>query len=307
MWSQEKLWKKAEYYMDRARETDDPDRELFKFWSLLGYEFVARAALANNSPTLLADTKSGHEQLFHALGLPTKLPARSLPAAEVFRFCMLAIPEFTKGDYEHALKLLDVRNEELHTGLNRIGSLRDSFWLPGFYRGCKILAESQKKNLRDLFAPKQAAAAEQRVGALASERRGEANELIKEAKERFEAQSVEDRLEAIKKWHAIPLYKLGEEIGFRSGHTEKCPACGARARVQLVTVRESKVTELEGHLYQDMTYLPVKLACGGCGLEIDGHELLHAIGLGDEVTDTETYEPEEYFELPEREPEPDDF
>ena len=66
-WDPEALYLKAERYVQHMSALDSDDWE-YALWSSLSLEFLARAALANVSPALLADTDKSWSSLHHALG-----------------------------------------------------------------------------------------------------------------------------------------------------------------------------------------------------------------------------------------------
>ena len=65
-WSEEALLAKAFLYAEQMEATKAEDWE-FGFWSALSLEFLARAALAHISPTLLCNT-ANWRNLHYALG-----------------------------------------------------------------------------------------------------------------------------------------------------------------------------------------------------------------------------------------------
>ncbi len=66
-WTKDALTSKAKIYFKKAYE-EDRDSLFFGMYCALGLELLARAALANISPTLLAD-RSSQKNLLYALNL----------------------------------------------------------------------------------------------------------------------------------------------------------------------------------------------------------------------------------------------
>ena len=66
IWDSETLLAKAQRYIETMLEQERDDWR-FALWSSLALELIARAALANYSPALLADTKD-RNNLYSALG-----------------------------------------------------------------------------------------------------------------------------------------------------------------------------------------------------------------------------------------------
>ncbi len=97
-WHPDALYAKALRYVQRMGELDSDDSE-YALWSGLSLEFLARAALANVTPALLADNKDGWSSLFSALGFtPTeeRFTPKSIPISEVFKRLMAILPSFAK-------------------------------------------------------------------------------------------------------------------------------------------------------------------------------------------------------------------
>src|SRR4051812_24918016 len=67
-WSAEALFNKALLYVGEM-EDYAPDDWQHRLWASLSLELVARAALANISPTLLAEPRNWRN-VYHALGHP---------------------------------------------------------------------------------------------------------------------------------------------------------------------------------------------------------------------------------------------
>jgi hypothetical protein len=96
-WDAEALYAKAQRYIERMQ--DEPsDGSEHALWSSLALELLARAALSNVSPALLADTSERNWQhLFHSLGFtPTgpKFSPRSIVIGEVLKRLKDILPEF---------------------------------------------------------------------------------------------------------------------------------------------------------------------------------------------------------------------
>ena len=66
-WSKDALLSKAKLYFTKAFE-EEKDSPFFGIFCALGLELLARAALANISPTLLADNANAQGNILYALG-----------------------------------------------------------------------------------------------------------------------------------------------------------------------------------------------------------------------------------------------
>src|SRR6185312_3684295 len=156
-WDQDVLWEKTKLYVARAA-SEEQEGPLFPFWSILALELLARTVLASIHPALLAHPQDGGNVLYaFGFGQPTR--PRSIPAATVFRRCAVIIDDFTEGDVNGAIGLIELRNEELHSGGTPFAGLKTGVWLPDYYRLASTLLAALGKTLVDLFGEEEARAA----------------------------------------------------------------------------------------------------------------------------------------------------
>lgn len=112
------LYLKAERYVQHMSALDSDEWE-YALWSSLSLEFLARAALANVSPALLAETDKNWSSLYHALGFtPTeeKFAPKSIAISEVFKRLSAILPDFAKEHESFGIQHTGRRNAELHSG-----------------------------------------------------------------------------------------------------------------------------------------------------------------------------------------------
>jgi hypothetical protein len=117
-WSADALLAKAQRYAEDML-SHSPEDWQFGLVSTFVLEFLARAALANISPTLLADPNNSNNFYF-ALGRTSTAPKfipRSIDVTMVLTRLREVIPdEFTPEQHGFAAQHFSRRNEELHTG-----------------------------------------------------------------------------------------------------------------------------------------------------------------------------------------------
>ena len=85
-WSAEALLNKSQLYAEVMLSYPHGDWK-FTLWSTLSLELLARAALSNFSPTLLADSKGSWHNLLYSLGNQPKaknFTPKSIDISEVF-------------------------------------------------------------------------------------------------------------------------------------------------------------------------------------------------------------------------------
>ena len=286
-WSEESLFSKALLYVQQM-EAHTADTWLFGFWSTLGLELLARAALAHISPILVADNKSW-QNLRYALGQnPTakKFSPSSLNTKEVLNRLHELLPAFN-DDFNFCLEHIERRNSEIHSGKLAFASLGTSKWLPKFYSACNMLLESMDKKLEELVSNPE-----------------KAQEMIDSLKDDA-AKAVRKNIEAYKQ---VWLNKNNKErikgsrqarnwATLHAGHRVVCPSCDSNALVK-GTPSGPVTTNLDGdNIIQRQTQWPSSFECIACGLRISGLSKLSACGLGDAITAKSTYTSAEFFDL----------
>jgi hypothetical protein len=287
-WSAEALYNKALLYVGEM-ERYTPDDWQHRLWASFSMEFLARAALAHVSPTLLAE-RNDWRNTYHALGYPpTKrgFVPRSIGTVEVLKILSEIRPEFTKEMLDSCIEQCGHRNAEIHTGEDAFAGRGTAIWLPKYFASCQVFLESMGRSLRDLFDdPK---LAEDMIASL----KDTAAESVKKDIAAYKA-SWEHKAEAEQR-------TLGEQAATwasrHSGHRTVCPACGRPALVRGAGQGSVSTDVRQDLVVQKQTMLPSAFECIACGLKISGLSKLTACGLGDTFTATTTLSPAEYFGL----------
>ena len=223
-WSKDSLLSKAKVFMEKAFQ-EDKDSPYFGIFSALGLELLARAAVANVHPVLLAEPDITQKNALYALELngATSSP-KSIMTKHVINLCGILVPEFNTDLQKLALAMTEVRNEELHTGGAAFLEYNQDYWISGFYKACQVLAESMGESLISLFGKDRAAEAKTLVS--------EGDALVKK--------TVMDRISARKKTFEEDLQSDRGKIEGLIERTKKeafahshygyhivdCPCCG---------------------------------------------------------------------------------
>jgi hypothetical protein len=275
-WSLSSLWQKAKIYAERAHK-QSRDSALFPFWSSLAMEFLARAALAKISPALLADPR-GEESMMYAFNFPAKEP-KSIPMQTVLKRCRVMVPGFSEELSKSVQALVNLRNEELHTGKAAFDDYPNRLWLTDYYRSSRVLLLHLGKSLEDFLGKPEANAAQKMIDAADEKIAKEVQGKINKARGMFE--SLDAEVQKQKR-------KDGElEVHWKNLIHSKavvCPACGAQALLNGNEVNESE-PRLEGDdVVMEFFLLPSKFECFTCSLEIEGYGKLNAAGLGGQYT-----------------------
>ncbi|TGR23142.1 MULTISPECIES: hypothetical protein [unclassified Mesorhizobium] len=288
-WDPNALYNKAERYVQHMSALDSDEWE-YALWSSLALEFLARAALANVSPALLAETDKSWASLYHALGFtPTeeKYAPKSIGVSDVFKRLTSILQDFTKENESFGILHTGRRNSELHSGEAAFDGIKGSVWQPRFYQTSEVLLGSMGMTLQDFVGKDEAKVAKQLIAAAADD----------------SAKAVKGEVEAHKKvWLAKKdneREKLSAQAGVWAtrhvGHRVECPACASTALVvgEPVTAPVQRLND--GEITETQEYLPNQFECVACGLKIAGLSRLAVVGLGDRYKKTQVSDAAEYY------------
>ena len=300
-WSAEALLNKSQLYAEVMLTYPHSDWK-FTLWSTLSLELLARAALSNFSPTLLADSKANWNNLLYSLGNQPKAKSftpRAIDISEVFGRLQDLLQDFTLELEAFCRGHLSKRNEELHSGATPFVSVNETSWLPTYYRACAVLLDSMEDDLERFLGSAEATVAEAMIEAAKDESAKSIKQAISAHKLVWDNNSSEDK-------ESLALQSLTWATR-QTGHRVPCPACecvailsGSPIAPPLRTITEDEVTETQ-------EYLPSRYECVACNLKISGLSRLSVAGLGDTFNAKFTYDVNDYF-VPEddyREYEPD--
>ncbi|NOH73013.1 hypothetical protein F0225_16970 [Vibrio pectenicida] len=263
----------------------------FGLWSSLSLELLARSALSNISPVLLADSKNWRNITFSLGNAPTakKFNPISISTKEVLARLMELLPDFTEEMAGFCSKHTDDRNAELHSGEVIFGQNGTSRWLPRFYQSCDVLLKSMGKTLEDFVSD--ASNAESLIKSLGDD----AAKIVKQ-----------DIVAHAKVWSNKPETDKSDAglqattwATRQSGHRVGCPSCFSTALLHGAPVGAvtTEINEEDDEVIQRQSMLPSNFECIACGLKISGYSKLSACGLGDTFSAKTIYTPAEFFEL----------
>jgi hypothetical protein len=260
-------------------------------WSGLSLELVARAALSNLSPTLLADVQNQRwGNLAHALGFPpfeAKFSPMSIGTTVVLARLRTLLPNFDTELESFCATHVGRRNAELHSGAMPYDGVHGSRWHGPYYRAASALLASMGYTLEEFIGAEQAGIAAKEIAAAADEaEKGVLSDLAKHSR----VWKSKDRAEqAALTAQAVVWATKG------AGHRVTCPACGNYAIVvgepigaPQQTLKNDEITEVQEHL-------PHWFQCIACGLKVVGLSRLQVVGLGDRYTSTRVYEAADYY------------
>lgn len=287
-WVAEALYAKAIRYAEKmnACATDSWDHAL---WSGLCLELLARAALANIAPVLLADP-AGHNNLLNALGFPpieTKFSPKSISTAIVLKRLRHLIPAFDTELEGFCVTHVGRRNAELHSGELPYDGVHGSRWHSHFFRSCKVLLDTMGYNLSDLIGEEAAGIAEKEIEAAADQAAKAVLGDIAAFTKRWASLGEEERTSRSARAKVWAVRS--------AGHRVECPACGNPALVNGEPIGAAQRTLEDDVITDRQEHLPHWFECVACGLKITGLSRLQVVDLGDRYTSTQTYEAAEYY------------
>src|SRR3981081_184736 len=236
-------------------------------WSSLSLELLARAALSNVSPALLADGSDRNwQQLFHSLGFtPTepKFSPRSIAIAEVLKRLTEIMPEFNSELKDFCVGHTARRNAELPSGATPFDRVEGaSGWHAKFYRSCIVLLKSMGYELTEFVGDDEKAVAAKLISDAKDETGKSTKSDVSAHKKVWLAKPEEER-------KALSISALAWAIK-QTGHRVKCPACGSDALLKGEPIAAPRKTIEDDEITETQEYLPAQFECIACGLKISG-------------------------------------
>ncbi|WP_313458960.1 hypothetical protein [Stenotrophomonas sp.] len=289
-WSKQALWTKAVLFMGRAA-AEDREGQVYPLWAAMGLEILARAAVSNVSPLLLADPERDHRNTLYALGFGGVAP-KSIGTVQVLSLCKTLIAGFTEEEYKVASSLAGRRNEELHSGEAAFATFPVQSWLPGFFRCCLVLSESMGESLDSLLGVDEAKEAREVLGDSEQNIMAAVKASIAAHAKVFTEKDADERAKL-----SAQAQKLGDDLSHQGHHRVKCPACDSVAVVQGEDVGRQRVEHGENGITVRQAVLPTRFSCVACGLKLNGYQALRAAGVADHFTRKTSFSPQDYYEL----------
>ena len=294
-WSKDALFSKAKLYFAKA-DTEDKDSVFFGIYCALGMELVARAALANISPALLADPTSDQKNLLYSLGLrDANGKPKSIMTNKVIILCGELIPDFNTDLQGVVSQMTERRNEDFHTGGGGFAEYNIDKWQAGFYKACQVLSNSMGESLDSLFGKETAKMA---------------IEIIQQDSEKVK-KTVLDNISARKKTYDEDLRNSPDEVAktieqsnktvaektHRGYHLVKCPCCGNDALIygKEPPYGRKAIENEEVVIRKDIT--ANYFQCDVCKLHLSSYAELKSADLPLHYTNTYYFDPTEYFDI----------
>ena len=288
-WNTKALLGKAQLYADMMLAVDRNSWQ-FGLWSSLMLELLARAALSNISPALLADAKDWRH-IYSSLGhkpLAKSVAVRSISTNEVFiRLNEIYPQELTEQLKSDCMSHIHRRNQELHTGDMVFHSATEAGWLPSFYEACSVLLACLDTDLEFLFDRDESVAANAMIDAAKKTKADEVLATIEWHRKNWKSKDQLDKEKLVER----AMMWATKDVG----HRVKCPACDSNAIVTGDPIKPSKTVVEGGILYEKQDRLPGKFGCRACDLKIAGLSSLMVAGLGAPYVSKSPYDVNAHF------------
>ncbi|MEO6504285.1 MAG: hypothetical protein ABIQ09_20555 [Jatrophihabitantaceae bacterium] len=294
-WSSDSLWMKSRLFINRAldrAEYGDFDEQAL--WASLALEVLAKAALAQVSPVLIASPSEEGTNLLIASGLVAgEATFISVPAKTIFMRCKRVFRPFDDGE---AQKFAAGRNEYLHGGSATITTLPPDVWWSRYWRQASILLTAQDRSVEEFVGVDRVAEVErhlERNNSYLSER---VESLIARSRQRL-ALHDSGQLSSREAARWASTTDLNLHLAHHVDAT--CPACDAVGRLEGNDVLEyevqyERIDEDDYDSWVDLTVGSDYFSCPVCHLVLDSLDLLTEAGLDDSFP--ATGDPSEYVE-----------
>lgn len=288
IWSKDSFHTKAIRYLDVMLSFNRDDDWQFGFWSALALEMIAKAALSNISPVLIADGKNINS-IYYALGKVKKTEnLTAISISEVFnRLQFLLKEKFTENEF--CIQRMQKRNSEVHSGELAFDNRKASQWLPQYYVAISELLYSYGETLESTLGTEEAETAKILIESHKDDTKNSILGEIAKHKKEWNAK-FPDEQEILRQQARITSTR-------HLGHRVACPSCNCQALLHGKVIG-SPIEKIEENLIivkQDM--LPTSFECIACGLKISGYSKLSVCGLGDTFVSTTQHDPTEYFDI----------
>ena len=294
-WSKDALFSKAKLFMEKAIG-EDKDSPYYGIFSALGLELLARAAVANIHPALLAEPDASQKNTLYALGLNDAASSpKSIATNRVLSLCCELIPNFNSDLEKMAKSMTERRNEELHSGGAAFQEYNQDRWIGGFYKACKVLVEAMGESLESLFGRDRAEEAEALIREGDDTVKKNVMDLISARKKTYEDDLVNDKERVAKR--IVDSNRNVSSLSHQGYHVVDCPCCGNKACIHGRESGNSREQIQEEEVIVKKNVIPDSFYCHVCGLRLSSYAELQAANLPLHYTNTYSYDPVDYFSI----------
>jgi ribosomal protein S15P/S13E len=276
----EALWLKAKLFLNKAMD-DDEIRSFDEqaLWASLALELLAKAALARQSPLLIAVPTEDGTNVLIALGLiGGKARFESVAAKTLYSRCEKAFKPFSKAEAE---KITHARNEYLHGATAEFTLIPEAAWWPRYWAQAVILVAACDREVEDLVGDSRATVVRQHLEQNKKNVEHRTEMLLERARQRlaqYEAGTLPAKV--AREWQP------GRSLTASLGHSQDltCPACGRLGiieggNISDVDTQYERIDEDDYDVIVTLTVDSEYFSCPHCGLVLDDYQLLAEAGI----------------------------
>ena len=285
----EALYQKAKLYINKYENTNKTD-SWRTFWMVLSLEFLLRSSLAKISPVLVADNK--HEiSLLAAVGRRySSDPLKSIGVGQVIdRIKNIQFDGFTDDIAKKSRTLMELRNDELHSGVSRFCDEKKSV-ISDYYTISNILLKFLDKPIDKFFEPSEYSLVKIYL-----------KNIDADVKKRVDAQLIYRQEEYNALTKATQDDRIKNSISVRDTNkpykTTKCLACNNDVLIEgkLLKVESEKMED--GMVKQTILCVPDSLKCYCCEFHLDNINEFKALNLADAFNYDLEIDPVEHYNI----------
>lgn len=284
----EALWIKAKLFLNRAMDDDFRSFDEQALWAALALELLAKAALARVSPLLIAEPNEEGTNLLVASGLVKgDVKFTSVRAKTLMTRCHKAFKPF---DQNEAMKVINGRNEYLHSSGAGFMAIPPHAWWPRYWAQVAILVTALDREIDELVGSDREATVTKHLERNAKNVEQRVEALIERAKQRRQ-QRREGSLPA----KVAAEWKTGQYLTAQMPYSEAatCPACGSVGLLEGEVVENTEIhhppygygadEEYDRYDPNDvsvtLTVGAEHFSCPTCQLVLNSYELIEQAGL----------------------------
>lgn len=255
----------------------------YQLWSSLALELLAKAALANVHPCLVADPNSP-ASLFAAAGMNVDPDVKTITAKTLFERLTHLSKKFDQKTKDFCTNISLKRNAELHSGEVPFETVTPGSWEGRFWHTAELILEAMGSSLEDWLGANQAKAPKALLTEYTLALQQSAQVKVETAGEAFRKQSSTYRKDAQAKAEALEPWDLRRSFSLMTDGiwAVKCPACESKAFVAGAKYNEEIADEHDGEYDEetiDVFYVAEELHCPACQLHLDNRESIEAVGI----------------------------
>lgn len=282
-WNSDDLFSKARLYIDRAyRSIDEPSS--FALWIILALELLARSAISNVHPILLANPNQV-KNLYYAIGREELCDyPKSVPAKTIYERCETLFDDFTPLEKKYCNALRELRNTEIHSGESVLELIPIPNWQLRYYRVCQIFLNTLDLELEDFFPLDHMDSIVEILNTDEQDERTKVVTLLAQAKRAAGTTEldIERYRESLNNLWPIDIDRI---VG---RYDADCPVCNSSGEIGIKRISMSEIKLVDDIPLRTVTYIPIDFLCRSCNLWLDSYSRLVMAGLGDPiVTDIE--------------------